>query len=229
MNEYVKSQIQNGNVLNIACPFVNWNWLINDETIETVLTSHREQKIIEKFKTFKEEIHEISLGTINTMFSQSIQLNHEHKLLKKKNLRKTIQQCPNCCSYVTRAKVCNHMNCIKCSLTFWMFCRKKYSKNHMNPLSKNACRFLARTKAVSKMPAVRSRSCLAMTCLLILFQVMSPVIACTTVPYILYKNMANDERFCMGATLALLSILMFPVTWIFTIVCIFVLYCQMLK
>ena len=151
--------------------------------------------------------------------------------------KKSIQLCPNCSSYVTKSKVCNHMNWIKCSFTFCMYWRSKYSHNHLNPLNDKSCPSLLRSRSkriVSKMPAVVSSSWKFLTCMLMLFLLISPFLALTTVPYIIYKNYkSNKPNNCStnmwAFGLVLLLIIWFPVTWIFSIITIFVLYWQMLK
>ena len=146
---------------------------------------------------------------------------------------KSIQLCPLWGKFIEKAKKCNHLTWQRCMSNFWMFCRNKYTKNHLNPLNNEMCSSLQKvqkTSLVSKMPTIIS-SKTQMFWILLLFFLLSPLFALWILPYVGYKNTINKTRrgfekrkgfrftrWILGIMCFLGLVLWFPFMWVFSIV-----------
>jgi len=91
----------------------------------------------------------------------------------------------------------NHLTWPKCFECFWLYCRKKFTKNHMNPLSGKACSSLMKIKinrSVSKTTAFVFQPWWKISVLMILLLLISPLISLTVFPYTVYKNIVNKKK-----------------------------------
>ena len=59
---------------------------------------------------------------------------------------KGLQFCPSCKAKIEKATVCGHMFCKKCLFSFCIFCRKRYSPNHLNPFNVLGCQSIHNRK-----------------------------------------------------------------------------------
>ena len=59
---------------------------------------------------------------------------------------KSLQLCPVCYERVYKPRECNHMICYGCGHNFCIFCRGKYTADHLNPFNPYGCVTLQKRK-----------------------------------------------------------------------------------
>jgi hypothetical protein len=153
-----------------------------------------------------------------------------------------IQLWPNCGAFVEKARLWNHLSCPKWFEHFCLYCRWKFTKNHMNPLSTRACSSLMQTKRskikVSTTPGIVFQSKWKMMWILIFLLLISPLVTVTLMPYIVYKNILlkkskscinSGMNYLLGTLIFILWFCGFPVLWPITIFFYFYVLWHMMK
>lgn len=163
--------------------------------------------------------------------------------IQKSQKENNIQLCPLCDKVMEISKKCCHLTWQRCMTIFWSFCRNKYTKNHMNPLNGQMCSSLQKVQKgslVSRMPSVSTNACHRILLLLLLLLV-SPIFWMIILPYVWYRNIINTTTSyrnkkqinwkynLWGIIVAIWVIMLFPITWMATIVFLFCLFFSMSK
>ena len=123
---------------------------------------------------------------------------HEQQeyLYNKYAIGKDAQLWPKCGTFMEKAQEWNHLACSRCMSSYWIYCRHKFSENHMNPLNSKACSLLSNPheqKSILKTPLHSAKFTKAFF-LLLLYCILLPLICATILPYITAKNCWYEMR-----------------------------------
>ena len=163
------------------------------------------------------------------VWNYEVKIKENIKSLEEKYLiasnQKTIQLCPNCGEFVSKSQLWNHLYCNKWQFCFWIYWRRKFSNNHMNPLYPDSWPSLVKhkkTRPVSKMPALVMSTFWKTLLIVIFLLLLSPLITIIIFPYLLTLWCTN--RYTKNVTKLLIFLLnivgtiwWFPILWMITI------------
>ena len=157
---------------------------------------------------------------------------------------KSIQLCPLWGKFMEKSKKWNHLTWQRCMSNFCLFCRNKFTKHHLNPLNAQMWSSLQKAQKeslVSKMPSV-STSLWKRLILLVVLLLISPIFWLILLPYVWIKNINNIpsnhpklkrktkwRRYCLSTISGVFLPLMFPITFIFWVILIFITYFKISK
>jgi len=224
LSDYIQGWVQNGKV-EIRCPVLKWNNPLAENTIKQYLNKDQFTKFttfkrcLEITSAYPKACFWYQCGVFQhysppakphtTTASRIVwkrcheQLHEFSDICAEYNKRAAclaIQMCPKCNSFVQRTsssdyKISNYLKWRKCSERFWIYCRQKYTSNHMNPLSPAVCQYLQKkkkTRLVSKMPALIEHSVPKILWIIGILLLASPIIALIVLPYTITKNMSTS-------------------------------------
>ena len=122
-----------------------------------------------------------------------------------------------------KAKLWNHLSWPKCLHWFWVYWRRNFNSNHMNPLNADSCPLLTKRRKstqVSKMPALVTSTIWKIFWILSLLLLFSPIVTIIISPYLLtcYCNLKNNSvYYAVFIASVILTLIWFPVFWTITI------------
>ncbi|CAI2377248.1 unnamed protein product [Moneuplotes crassus] len=244
ISSWISERISQGDVLDLKCPDPDCECYLLDNTIQDLVCSGE----YEKYKYFSKNISTILQDQIPASPGSSQSLEIDEPLARPRGVRGiyettpdiseleekyktlcsklTIQICPKCHTLVAKSKICNHLTCQNCTECFCIYCRKKFTKNHLNPLNNKACQSLIASKISqgtlgnehSKYPIMGK--CTILT-LFILLLILSPLIAATILPYTIWLNCSRNRSWLtklpMFIGILLTSLILLPISILFTI------------
>ncbi len=103
------------------------------------------------------------------------------------------QLCPNCKAVVHKAPECCHMMCRQCLLMFCISCRRRNGHGHTADSEK--CAMHRTVSSIGQYDSRRSASVCSVVTLLLLYILLSPLIALFMVPYVVFRNFNNQPLF----------------------------------